>query len=167
MLDGLSHQSMLDAHGGTTGSLRRGFYKPLSLHYSLLSGILPQVSRTRFLTPEYHALSTSLSAPQEWPASIDREYWTLRKRKSWICVPGTSGMVIVPYTSVFKLKKLDDTATKFLEKSRCCICRNRQTPELDFDPPHGFCCRHVTRACSLPTLCRCSTWPHRRRRGYQ
>ena len=43
-------------------------------------------------------------------------------------------MVVVPYTWVFKLKTLDAAGTKFLEKSRCCICGNRQTPELDFDP---------------------------------
>ena len=42
--------------------------------------------------------------------------------------------MVVPFTWVFQLKPLDVEGLKLLEKARCCLCGNKQTPEIDFDP---------------------------------
>lgn len=43
-------------------------------------------------------------------------------------------MHVVPFTWVFRLKKLNTEDTKFLEKARCCVRGDFQAPEVDFDP---------------------------------
>ena len=111
LLDGLSRQSKLDAQEGEDGASEEGLIQAF-----IASKLSPVCFAIKSFDPGVpRSFSVAVRFPK-WRASIDREYWAHRKRKNWICVPRTPEMAVVPYTWVFKLKKLDAAATQFLEK---------------------------------------------------
>lgn len=134
LLDGLARQSDIERHEGESDGAEEGLLQAFLATNLSSTGYGPHSYATRPFDPRVPKTFSYALKFSAWCAAIDREFWTLVKRGTWKCVERRPGMHVLPFTLVFKLKKLDAAGTKHLEKARCCVRGELQTPEIDFNP---------------------------------
>lgn len=133
LLNGIARQSEIEQREETEGAAEDGLVQEFMTALSPIN-TTPHCFAKRAFDPNVPKAFSYAVKLKVWRAAIDREFNALVIRGTWTYTKRTPEMHVLPYTWVFRLKLLDAAGTKFLEKARCCVRGDLQSPEIDFDP---------------------------------